>query len=213
MMARILTEPEKYFAGKKEEYIAQVKQKMTEGNRIAIYGAGEIGKKLYRFLQKENIPVEFFCVTDPTTNPSDTGAQEISPQIQLYGGHGEVIALQLLVSKLGLIPSAMKYIEIGTNDPIQGNNSYFLYAAGARGLLVDPMPIVADLVKIFRPEDRFLQVAVTDIAKQSTAIFYESNTLSSSSLHENFQKDFDPSEKRYVTKSYEVRLIGINELI
>ncbi len=71
MSVQILIEPEKYFAEKKEEYIAQVKRKITEGNRIVIYGAGEIGKKLYRFLQKENIPVEFFCVTDPTTNSSE----------------------------------------------------------------------------------------------------------------------------------------------
>ncbi len=169
--------------------------------------------RVFPYLRDElHVPVEKITALE-TRAVAYGGAQEISPQIQLYGGHGEVIALQLLASKLGLIPSAMKYIEIGTNDPIRGNNSYFLYAAGARGLLVDPMPIVADLAKIFRPEDRFLQAAVTDIAKQPTATFYESNTLGSSSLHENFQKEFDPSEKRYVTKSYEVRLIGINELI
>ena len=124
------------------------------------------------------------------------------------------MVLQLLVKEMNLTPSDIKLIEVGTNDPVsRGNNSYFLYAAGARGLLVDPLPIVADMAKVFRPEDRFLQAAVTDIAKRPTSTFYESNTLSSSSLHEHFQEDFDPSEKRHVTKSYEVRLIGINELI
>ncbi len=71
MSTQILTEPEKYFAEKKEEYIVQVKREIARGKRLAIYGAGVIGKKLYRFLQRENIPVEFFCVTDPTANPPE----------------------------------------------------------------------------------------------------------------------------------------------
>lgn len=159
-----------------------------------------------------HIPVE--KITALGTEPmSYGGGHGIAPCLQLYGGNGEIMVLQLLVKELGLTPSKVKFVEVGTNDPIRGNNSYFLYAAGARGLLVDPMPVAAELAKIFRPEDRFLQAAVTDIAKQPTATFYESNTLSSSSLHEHFQEDFDPSEKRHVTKSYEVRLIGINELI
>lgn len=69
-MHRILTEPEAYFTEKKEQYITQVRQKISEGKRVAIYGAGEIGQKLCRFLQKELIHVDFFCVTDSTKNPA-----------------------------------------------------------------------------------------------------------------------------------------------
>ncbi len=67
---RIITEPKSYFAEKKEQYIAQVRQKISAGKRVAIYGAGEIGQKLFKYLQKELIPVDFFCVTDSTKNPA-----------------------------------------------------------------------------------------------------------------------------------------------
>ncbi len=185
-------------------------------NNIANYDEIYVTASLLQvvpFLRNElHIPAEKIVAME-TEPMAYGGGQGVSPCLQLYGGTKEAMVLQLLVRELGLTPSELKYIEIGTNDPVRGNNSYFLYAAGARGLLVDPMPVVAETAKIFRPEDRFLHAAVTDIEKKPTATFYESNTLSSSSLHENFQKDFAPSEKRHITKSYEVRLIGINELI
>ncbi|MBQ8699164.1 MAG: hypothetical protein IJ521_09250, partial [Schwartzia sp.] len=69
MTARILADPESYFTEKKMQYIAQLRQKLSFGKKVAIYGGGVIGKKLFCFLQHENVSVDFFCVTDLAKNP------------------------------------------------------------------------------------------------------------------------------------------------
>lgn len=69
MAARILADPESYFTEKKMQYIAQLRQKLSFGKKVAIYGGGVIGKKLFCFLQHENVSVDFFCVTDLAKNP------------------------------------------------------------------------------------------------------------------------------------------------
>ena len=136
----------------------------------------------------------------------------VHPEINFYVPSGEDAVLDGLFQRLGLLLSRVKYLEIGTNDPISGNNSYFLYRAGARGVLVDPMPVVADAVGIYRPGDRLIRAAVTGRAASKEATFYISNTLGSSSLHEEFQKEF-VGQNRSVVDSYTVPLVGVNELL
>ena len=134
------------------------------------------------------------------------------PLAQFYNTDSEAIVLQLLLERMKLSLSTVKYIEIGTHNPVRGSNSYFLYAAGARGVLLDPLPITARLAKTFRPEDRMISAAITGVAGKTTATFYESSALASSSLHKDFYKEFDPREGRHIVDSYTVPLIGINEL-
>ena len=136
----------------------------------------------------------------------------VHSEIRFYAKTGEDAVLCGLFHKLGLPLGKVKYLEIGTNDPAGGNNTYFLYRAGARGVLVDPMPVVADAVAICRPEDKMLQIAVTGIAETDTAEFYVSNTLGSSSLHEDFQKEF-VGQNRSVIDRFSVPLVGVNELL
>lgn len=138
---------------------------------------------------------------------------EERPLAQFYSTDSEAVVLQLLLERMNLPLPGVKYLEIGTHNPVRGSNSYFLYAAGARGVLVDPLPITARLAKAFRVGDLMISAAVTDVAESETATFYESSTLGSSSLHEDFYKEFDPKEHRHIVDHYTVSLIGINELL
>lgn len=52
------------------------------------------------------------------------------------------------------------YIDIGSGQPVIGNNTYFLYRRGWRGLLIDPITSNKILSRIFRPGDKFEQVLV-----------------------------------------------------
>lgn len=136
----------------------------------------------------------------------------VRPKLRFFASSGEDAVLCNIFTERGMLLKDVKYLEIGTNDPIVGNNSFFLYQAGARGVLVDPMPIVSETVALYRPEDKMMQLAVTGKAEKDSATFYISSTLSSSSLHEDFQKEFI-GQNRTVTDSFTVPLIGVNELL
>lgn len=45
------------------------------------------------------------------------------------------------------------FIDVGGHHPIFGNNSYFFYLRGWRGIVVEPNPIFEPLYKKFRPYD------------------------------------------------------------
>ena len=81
--------------------------------------------------------------------------------ITFYGQRNEDAILLLVVSMLGLDCANLRYLEIGTNNPIISNNSYALYKSGARGVLVDAVPFFVPLIEAFRSEDIFIHAAIT----------------------------------------------------
>jgi FkbM family methyltransferase len=61
------------------------------------------------------------------------------------------------------------YVDVGAHHPIDGSNSFSLYAHGWRGLTVDPNPRFANLFKKARPRDVHL---VEGVASESSNIIY-----------------------------------------
>jgi FkbM family methyltransferase len=52
------------------------------------------------------------------------------------------------------------YLDVGANHPFQISNTYRLYAAGMRGICVEPNDMLADLHQRVRPEDILLRTVV-----------------------------------------------------
>jgi len=93
---------------------------------------------------------------------------------------------------------SVRYLEIGANHPIQTSSTYLLYRIyGARGILVEAVPRLAETLRKVRPRDLVVNRAIT-VSDQSTVIFHihEKNELSSVSL-ENISRfrDFGGTEK------------------
>ncbi|MCC0179594.1 FkbM family methyltransferase [Waterburya agarophytonicola K14] len=53
------------------------------------------------------------------------------------------------------------YVDIGCFDPIKGSNTYIFYQRGWRGLCIDPNPSFASRWKKYRPNDLFLNLAIS----------------------------------------------------
>lgn len=53
------------------------------------------------------------------------------------------------------------YIDLGSNHPAFGNNTYYFYLRGGRGVCVDPNSEFAPLYKKWRPDDSFICAAVS----------------------------------------------------
>lgn len=131
---------------------------------------------------------------------------------RFYGENAEDALLMLVCGELGLPLAGLTYLEIGTNDPVRFNNTYSLYRAGARGLLVDPLPVVGRLAAMARPGDRFLHAAVSAKSSAKPMTFYASKSSLVSSLSREHHHAWDGITHNEV---YEipVDVIGINEIV
>jgi FkbM family methyltransferase len=63
------------------------------------------------------------------------------------------------------------YLDIGTNDPVKGNNTYFFYHRGASGVCIEPDPVIYKRLKKKRPRDICLNFGI-GLNEVSEAPFY-----------------------------------------
>ncbi|HEX6333132.1 MAG TPA: FkbM family methyltransferase [Flavisolibacter sp.] len=71
---------------------------------------------------------------------------------------GEDQVLKYLFGCLGIAEPT--YLDIGTNHPIFGSNSFYFYNRGSRGVCIEPDPRYAALIRRFRRHDVFLQAGI-----------------------------------------------------
>lgn len=89
-----------------------------------------------------------------------------------FSKSGEDIQLwQLLKKEKGT------YIDIGGHHPKIGNNSYFFYLRGWRGLIVEPNPFFKNLYHQIRPKDHLFQGGVADFDGNMKYYIQQSNLL------------------------------------
>src|SRR5439155_8551863 len=77
-----------------------------------------------------------------------------------YSQAGEDRILRFLFNSLS--KASISYLDIGTNHPSMGNNTYLFYSSGSRGVCVEPNPEMGRLIKRMRPRDKYLNVGISD---------------------------------------------------
>jgi FkbM family methyltransferase len=75
-----------------------------------------------------------------------------------YTPTGEDVILRHLFDSVGI--AHPDYLDIGANDPVNGNNTYVFYRDGASGVCVEAHPDLARKIAMIRPRDVCLNVAV-----------------------------------------------------
>lgn len=77
------------------------------------------------------------------------------------------------------------YLDIGANHPFYLSNSALLYNKGGKGVLVEPDPYYANLLRRKRPRDKVLQLGVHFSGEEKADFFVmDSPTLNTFSHHE-----------------------------
>lgn len=132
---------------------------------------------------------------------------EFSYRMRFFGQGGDDAVLMFLFKQLQIPIKDVCYLEIGTNDPMLYNNTYNFYRAGARGIIVDPMPASQYLASLVRPEDHFVRVAVSgdpyDAGKKIT--FYIGASSQASSV--------DRALAGSIVEEIEAELVDVNYLM
>lgn len=101
---------------------------------------------------------------EPTTAaPPKIGDIEIGPQPPdgrqaSYAQQGEDLILLNLLHSLGVFKP--RYLDIGAYHPTISSNTYLFYLLGARGVLVEPNPAMATMIRELRPRDIVIDAGV-----------------------------------------------------
>lgn len=119
---------------------------------------------------------------------------------------GEDRILRYLFNSMGI--NRISYIEIGTNNPIDINNTYLFYLGGSRGLCIEPNPALISAIKKLRPGDICLNVGIAGVETPETMNFY----IFDDSDSEKGLSTFSKSEAEYVEKTSHVKIAEIKKI-
>lgn len=135
-----------------------------------------------------------------------------------YSGAGEDrLVLHWLLAVYGLAESEIRYCDIGANHPKKLSNTFALYQRGAHGVLVEPDPEQARLLRKIRTRDTVLNVGAAFDGRRSAKLkrFSSSvfNTFSEvqSSIIINSSKKW--REAQNVRDEVEIELVPINNIL
>ena|ERR1022692_3265012 len=63
------------------------------------------------------------------------------------------------------------YLDIGTNHPLSGNNTFFFYNKGCNGVCIEPDPDLFRLIKKYRSKDIVLNVGIGSDYQQKAELY------------------------------------------
>jgi len=86
-----------------------------------------------------------------------------------YAQQGEDLVVARALQKLKIYRAT--YLDIGAHHPIVGSNTYAFYEVGGHGVLVEPNPHYADLLRRARPRDVVLEVGI-GVSGRASADYY-----------------------------------------
>lgn len=96
---------------------------------------------------------------------------ERHPPAQTFSAHGEdVVAISYLLA-LGLKYEEIRYLDVGAAEPSRLSNTFLLYMRGAKGVLVEPDPHSAEVLRQERPRDTVVEAGVSFGGKKSAKYF------------------------------------------
>ncbi len=121
---------------------------------------------------------------------------------------GEDRVLRFLFSSMGL--KQISYLEIGTNNPVDINNTYLFYLGGSSGVCIEPNPTLVEKIKSCRPKDICLNVGIGGGAENAILDFYIFDDADSEKGLSTFsKKDAEHVERTTHIKIAEIKKIPV----
>jgi FkbM family methyltransferase len=127
-----------------------------------------------------------------------------------YSQAGEDAIIRYLFNDYGL--KKISYLDLGTNKPNFGNNTYWFYTRNCRGVCVEANPELFKQIKTIRRKDIVLNLGIST-NKQDSAPFYIFNETAISTFDKNESEKRINSGKYKLNKIVDVKLKSINTLI
>jgi FkbM family methyltransferase len=134
---------------------------------------GVLGRSLFdrgRGSTGPSSPQPVFPVARGTRRPEQAPPAEAARLgLESFSQSGEDLIVRFICAILGI--GDITYLDVGANDPIELNNTYFFYLKGYRGVLVEPNVSLCEKLRKIRPEDTTL-VAGIGVTEAAAADYY-----------------------------------------
>ena len=127
-----------------------------------------------------------------------------------YAQAGEDRILEYFFHSVGI--TAPTYLDIGTNHPSRGNNTFLFYENGSSGVCVEADPSLHDDIVKARPRDKCLNVGVT-FDDRAEADFYVFSVPSLNTLSREEAEFREKNGSYKVEKVIKIPLKNINAII
>jgi FkbM family methyltransferase len=146
-------------------------------------------------------------------------AAALCPRFLSYSVYGEdKLVMGYLYARMDL--RAVRYLDIGAGDPVIGSNTYALYQLGASGVLVEPTPDKARMLRRTRRRDIVVQAgAAFKEDRSAELILFGSgnaalfNTFDQARADEITSRSAGWRDKLEVQGRVQVPLVSINDLV
>jgi FkbM family methyltransferase len=119
---------------------------------------------------------------------------------------GEDRVLKFLFASMGI--SNITYLEIGTNNPIDINNTYLFYLGGSRGVCIEPNPVLINKIRKYRSEDICLNIGITGGPEEAELDFY----IFDESDAEKGLSTFSKEEAEHVQRTTHIKIAEIKKV-
>jgi FkbM family methyltransferase len=134
---------------------------------------------------------------------------KVSPS---YSQAGEDQVVRYLFNLLNI--ACPTYLDIGTNHPYLGNNSYYFYLRGGSGVCVEPDPSFYQLIKRHRPRDIVVPAGVNVSGNDKSELYiFPSPYTGWNTFSKNEAESRQQQTGIRIQKTQIVPLIHINDLI
>jgi len=108
----------------------------------------------------------------PLWNAAGAVKRQLVPRGQRsYSANGEDLLIAGWFRRCGCNPSEVRYVDVGANHPFFLSNTYFFYEAGGHGVLVEPDPDNAALLRAKRPRDIVVNAGAAFDDRRSATLF------------------------------------------
>lgn len=128
-----------------------------------------------------------------------------------YSQQGEDIVLfHVLRDVLKVNPPT--YMDVGAAHPVRSNNTYLLYGTGGHGVLVEPNPMFAKLLREKRPRDTVVEAGI-GVTSAEAADYYEIKDAPMLNTFSAEQAAYLQKTGKAVERVVKMPLININRVI
>jgi len=136
----------------------------------------------------------------------------LRPQDHLvsYSQCGEDLILHFLFSLLQ-IPHPT-YLDIGAHHPSYLSNTYLFYTEGAKGVCVEPNPLLHQNIQAKRPRDTCLNIGIIAAGGSEALNFYVFDDTTMSTFSETIKNEQQATGKS-VKQTLLIRVMPVNEVI
>jgi len=124
-----------------------------------------------------------------------------------YSQCGEDIIMMNAFNEMGR--KNITYVDIGTNEPKRGSNTFLFYKNGGKGICIEPNPSLFKKIKRVRKNDICLNMGITGENNRNSMIFYLLSTPVLSTFSKEQLKDCLDKGFR-IDKEIIIKTIGIN---